>query len=77
MTTIKSILSAKPSFKQLAQAIVDEFDFDDIYHLLGEGEDTFEIDEYTIEILPAYHHHGRYSDEIHVSGPNLKYTLKN
>lgn len=75
--TVKSILTTNPSFDELAQAIVDEFDFDDIDHLLGEGENDFKIDEYTIEILPAYHLHGRQSDEIHVSGPNLKYTLKN
>lgn len=73
--TIKPILTTNPSFDELAQAIVNEFDFDDIDHLLGEGENTFEIDEYTIEVLPD--HHGRYSDEIYVSGPNLKYTLKN
>lgn len=76
MTTIKSILSANPTFKQLAQAIVEKFDFEDIEHLFGEGEDTFEIDEYTIETLPAYHLHGRQSDEIHVSGPDLNYVLK-
>lgn len=75
--SIKSILPTNPSFNTLAQAIVDEFDFEDIEHLFGEGEDTFEIEDYTIEILPAYHLHGRQSDEIHVSGSNLKYTLKN
>lgn len=74
--SIKSILTTNSSFKTLAQAIVDEFDFEDIEHLFGEGEDTFEIEDYRIKILPAYHRHGRYSDEIHVLGPNLKYVLK-